>query len=435
MSALAVKEANYQPIIKPVVSKVEYTRIIQQSGGSSFNIGTSSSESIFELPARVMNLARSHLKFKMVVPDPGATVNVNWMWHHEGGIRQIQLYTRGGTMLCDLSNLQQYLSVVTCVETKKNDCQTIDDSLDDEKQIKFSEVASDSAINYRSSGALPQNNLHEKQYLYRGEDTTATEIFVDINLSLIKNTIFALDKSLYFNETVLIKVIWGERDSWGFVAPSLTVPQTNAAVLTGDIALSDCYLYLALERNPLVSAAVIDKVLTEGLTINCPYVYSFKHVPSGTSQSVTIRLNRSNGSHLKKVYHSLFNAAETLATRYRHDIAATTTSHYTSLNNQRLQQFDLKNSDRTDYMYHYDEILRDSMISTFDSYKYNWFHCDKFEEQETEDVNDNIVSGVPLDVEQKWDFTAVTANTAYKHFTFAICNRMLIVSGAGIVFA
>lgn len=435
---LPVQQATFQPITKAVVSKTEYTRIPQQSGGSGMTISTSATESIFELPSRVFNLSKSHLKYKIVVPDPGTTPNFNYLWVHEGGIRQIQLYTRSGTMLVDLNNLQQYLSIVTGAETKKADAVFLDSSAANLHVLKHNECTGSARVvdNLRPiAGAqtAPDGNPYERQYLFQGADEVANTVFVDIDLSLIKNTLFEMNKSVFFNESILMKVIWAERDSWGFKTASGTNPGTGAGAFTGDIVMSDLYLYLALERNPLVASAVIDKTLSEGIVMNCPYVYSFKHVPGGAAQNVTLRINRSNGSHLKKIYHSLFNATETFATRFKHDRVIT--SYSTSLNNQRLQQFDLKAIDDTDFMYHYDEILKDSMVSTRDSYRFNWFHCDKLEDADVDDPNSNVTSGVPLDVEQKWDINITCPAGNYNHYSFAITNRPLVISAAGIVFA
>lgn len=425
-----VAQTDLTPMNKPLVSSIEYTRIAQQSGGTTVTQTTSAVESVFELPARVINFAKSTLMYTIVVPDPGTSPLFNHLWGTGPAIRQIQLYSRSGVMLCDINNLQNYLTIITPLETKKNECSFTDEST--YLQMKGNEVQGLNALNKTPAGLTSSNNIYDPLYLITGEDTTATTISYSIDLSLIKNSIFAMDKDLFFNETMLLKIVWAVRDSVGFISSSATAPQTGTAVLTGDVAISKLYLYLAMERNPLLAAAIIATVQNTGMIVNCPYVYSFKNVPgASTAQNISIRLNRSNGTHLKKIIHSIMPAVETLNSRFNK--ATVVTSYYTSLNNQRLQQFDLVSADQLDFMFNY-ENLKDSMINTLDTYDHNWFHMDKFEDNLSTDPNTNVASGIPLSIEQKYDINITCAATAYNHYTFCITNRLLVISPQGIVF-
>jgi hypothetical protein len=432
---IPVKEASFQPMTKNVISKVEYTKIVQQQGGESITISTSNLESIFELPARVMNLSKSHLTFS--ASHAGHATKANFTWMSAPPIRQAQLYSRSGVMLCDINNLQNYVTAVNPFETKVNERMDSNNETDDDKYITyFPQSISGATAQKPDNGSFGDSTL-EPVMIAAASDTNQT-IVVNYNfpLSVIKNSILALDKSLYFNETILLKIIWGTRDEIGFTATAETNPNDGLAVLDADVTVSSLKLYLALERNPIVAAAVIEKTINEGNVINCPYVYVFKNVPgASTSQNVSIRFNRSNGTHLKKLYHTLYNNTETLNTRFNH-ANSVLTSYYTSVNNQRLQQSDLVVADEDDYRYMYHEGVKDSIVQNLKAFKFHWAHLDKFEDVATEDPNDNIVSGLPLDVEQKWDINCTTgAATAYNHYTFAITNRPLVISSGGIVFA
>ena len=426
-----VAQTDLTPMNKPLVSSIEYTRIAQQSGGTTVTQTTSAVESVFELPARVINFSKSSLMYTIVVPDPGATPKYNWIWGGGPAIRQIQLYSRSGVMLCDINNLQNYLGIITPLETKKDDCGMLDETT--APQITGLECRGAKIANIHPAGSTNDNNMYEPLYLSKlGLDTTATTVNYAIRLSLIKNSIFSLDKDLFFNETMLIKIVWNVRDAVGFYSAAEDGPETTPGVLSGDVAISKLYLYLAMERNPLLAAAVIATVQNTGMIVNCPYVYSFKNIPgASTSQNISIRLNRSNGTHLKKIIHSILPATETLNNRF--DRSTVVTSYYTSLNNQRLQQFDLVASDQLDFMYNY-ENCKDSMINNLDTYNHNWFHLDKFEDNLSTDPNSNVASGIPLSIEQKYDINVTCAATAYNHYTFCITNRLLVISPQGIVF-
>ena len=55
--------------------------------------------------------------------------------------------------------------------------------------------------------------------------------------------------------------------------------------------------------------------MTSGLSLNIPYVYSFKHVSgaagAGGIQTVNIRLNGTMGQYCKRILHCLYPANET----------------------------------------------------------------------------------------------------------------------------
>lgn len=429
---IPIKEVNFKPLTKTVVSKVEYTKIVQQAGGESLTINTSNLESIFELPARVMNLSKSHLSFTATV-DAQAALTMSWLNITQFGVRQIQLYTRSGVMLCDINDLHKYTSVVNPFETKKSDAVFYDEPTSHSTAIP--QCAGTETL-YRADNSTVPNNVYEPTYFNISAAAAANVVTYNIPLSVVKNSILALDKSLYFNETILLKLVWNTAATWGGTAQSATDATATPGAMANDIEITKLALYLALERNPFVSSAVIEKTINQGNVINCPYVYVFKNVPgASTSQSISIRFNRSNGSHLKKIYHTLYDNDQTDMNQFIHD-GSVLSSYYTAINNQRLQQFDLNITNKLDYMYMYDEILKDSVLDNYDTFLYNWAHVDKFEDVTSEDPNDNIVSGLPLDVEQKWDINCTTgAATAYPHFTFAITNRPLIISAAGIVFA
>src|SRR5690625_3810329 len=70
----------------------------------------------FEIPVQVFNLSKSILAFDI---DLAATADTaHWLRTDcLSPIYQIQLYTRAGTRLCDIENLDTYTQVVTKAET------------------------------------------------------------------------------------------------------------------------------------------------------------------------------------------------------------------------------------------------------------------------------------------------------------------------------
>ena len=105
------------------------------------------------------------------------------------------------------------------------------------------------------------------------------------------------------------------------------------------------------------------------------------------------------------------------------------------LDNNRNQQFDhycdLNRGD--DYTYHKKQ-LKGSVLQNQNIYSNNWFHCDSFENQLAPVDNlpvdkSNLITGIDLSVERKWDFFGVdmVAGT-YNHYTFVCTEKAMTIT-------
>ena len=99
----------------------QLTQIIQQSGGQTINgglIAAGGQETIFELPPKVYNFAKSVLRYN-IVPVAAGGGNSNIIFDDTvAEIRQLQLYTRAGLFLVDIQDLNMYLNLRLRSETK-----------------------------------------------------------------------------------------------------------------------------------------------------------------------------------------------------------------------------------------------------------------------------------------------------------------------------
>ena len=418
-----------------IIPHYNFSRILQQTGGQILTIDTSNPESIFELPTKVMNLSRSVLKFT-ATPTTAGGGNSNWMFQDcVAGIRQMQLYTRGNKYLCDINNIDHYTKMVLKSDVKKSDAKEIDIAGATNNTL-YGAVAG-ALTTYRYDGAEANTSVNRPVYVTPSPalNTASPVLNMELPLSQIKNTLLALDKDLYFNEVILLRIVWNPYTSWGFVSNSVTDPTGGgAAALAANIAITNLSLKLALEANPAISAGLISKVQSEGMHLVVPFVYPFKYTATGTptTQTVTLRINRTNGIHLKKIYHSLFNSTETIATRFLNTNVNKTNivSYYTMIDSERRQQFDVVTANDDDIDYVADNI-KGSLIANCDIYRYNWFVLEKFDDNHDTSA-DCVDSGLPLDIEHKWDFYATTAAANFNHYSFIVTTKMLSIMPAGI---
>lgn len=418
-----------------VKASYQISKVIPQTGGQSLAAFTTTApETVFELPPRVLNLARTHLKANISMANPGGT-KFNWAFADcLACIDGIDLVSRGGVFLCNLSNVAEYTKL-SFKDVKASDVPYHERS----GEIYGTKSSTTAALNERHN-ATPSNSPDETQYFTVGAAVnTAMDLELDLPLSKIKNTIFACDKDLFFNEVMLLKIRWNSVEKWGALATAATTTTTGAAAYASAITITKLALYVALEDNPILVEGIMEAVAQNRFSIALPWVYHFHNVPDPTGaggvQSITVRLNRSQGAYLKKVLHAVFPATRTEFARYSLNNTSknTVTYYFTSIDNMRRQQFNVVVADEDDWTMHKD-YYKGKLIPTIGAYRYNWHVVDNFDFLEG-DVEDPmcVASGLPLNQEHSWNIQLNTGTVAYNHFTFVCTLRNLIVTNNGLV--
>lgn len=489
-------------------SKIEYnhptyrmSRILPQVGSTNQFINPGGGdETIFEIPVKTFNLARSTLEFTISPAVTGSQICA--YTDCLTPIRQIQLVTRTGIYMCDVDNIPNYTKVVWKAETplqeylgydKFRSGTTTVTSVGAGRYLRSINEAAAANQRYQDNTLVDVGYL-EPKYFEIGTTATRTPCyFIELPLGAIYNTIFSLDKDLYLGEIVLLRIVWNAPNRIFFNKVNGTAPavanSTNVTPYTGAAQINDLMLYLAVEKNIEIENQLKNAIASSGLNVLIPYIYQAKNnIGPAPSHTISLRYNRGHGRRLVKIYHSTFNNNETvsigqvataanqrvIATGYDNDNRAviyggwngtdnTTTTNrskvqvfYTMLDNERLQEFNLVCADYDDYML-LKEKLKGSVIQSADMFYYNWFYVDDFsglEDLTKKPYNsDNLEVGLDLSIERKWDFYAQQVNTAaaadadtaansvnaananggqYNHYTFAITQKMLTVSSAGI---
>lgn len=458
-----------KPYLEP---KYKHSQVYQQSGGQTQTLTASGgNESVFELPSKVFNLARSQLNFTLT-PSAAGTAGTQYNWLFTDcvfPIRQIQLYTKSGIYLCDLLEVGNYTKIVSKAETKLDDFLTYPlvqgNDIVSNSWGRFScrnnalvssntrTAASPFAQRFDGGGTTPavsnaSINYTEPKYLEPGAavDSATPVLNVKLPLGHIKNTILALDKDVYFGDVLLLKIIWAGYNKSGFRATSVTNPALVPTALAFNIAVSNLILYLACEQNEAINQQLITQYKSSGLSMLIPYTYLFRYNPGElSSASITIRLSRANGIRLQKIYLSAFNSAESAATSY--DCSNNTTADdvgttkiqtfYTMLDNNRLQDININCANSEDYMM-LESKLKGSVVQSADIYKYNWFWLEDFTGAENKliDDYDNLEAGLNLDVERKYDFNMLSQRAtpqAFNFYVYAVCQKLLTISPQGII--
>jgi len=395
---------------KSMLSASEYkmTRLVQNTGGQTVAINNAEYVSEFELPAVALNMARSSLDYNFTIPTQG-NGNSSLIFRNTLPIRRLELVSRGGTRVMDISNFAQFLHSTLKQETEI-------------KQYQSSE--SDIELCVKTG----LNDLTPLPASASGDNVPQT-IEQQIRLGDIKNCVLSLDKTIMFNEVMNLRVTWAPFTEWGF-----TDTAANEIDLNAGFNVENLRLHLAQEMNPDVIQGLQAEVMGGGMSVLIPYTYSYKtNVPASQQQTVSLRFNAGHGSRLEKLYHAVYPNDESKHNRYETDIAGKweNGSFYSQLNNKRTTEYDLTPvlafETRKDYSRgHVIGLSRNIYADSF-AWVENW--CGSKHDCAVK----QHVGGLDLSTEQKWDITfTMNAAVAYNHYSFAVAQKMLTVSSAGI---
>ena len=399
-------------------SEYKMTRLVQQSGGDSVPINASNNSATIELPAVCMNLAQSYLNFDIAVPVHTTLTAYSWAYRDTPPISRLELFTRSGKYLCDISNFSNIYQAFG-QRTKKIE----------------SFHGSDNALVVKTG----LNDMKVQKLARGGDGTTAAPVLVNFRIpgSELFNTVLSLDKSLYFGEVLQLRITFQPKDAIGFwstgIAPNTGLP-TGATVATGNITLTGLNYFLAQEQNPRVVNDLVQTVSTEGMTVVVPFVHSYKTTATAADTAVSIRLSRGHGQSVERIYTIPINGAEELETRYVADAGALV-SFYSLLNSRRLQEFDVICGTTKDYGWLRAHEKKDRVVSLSeadnDTRNFAWSDswCDHLE-----CAKDQKLGGLDLSVEQKYDiyFKAAATATTTKYYSAVVCQKMLSMGPAGV---
>lgn len=440
------------------------SRVLPLNGQTATLSASSTTEVLLEIPNKVVNLSKSSLEFEMQVAEPTTASAITRL--HALGLTMIDrcsLYTREGVYLADVNNCGQYTRAMNPYLTKLQELIQADDARGAATSAA-AKAASKGHNNFASNVAVPtatpgtangpngtrvtaagaagapDKGTTEMCYFFQGiarNGSAAGQINVNysIPLSAIHHTVMSLNKDLFFNQALVLRIQFAPTNRLGWAAPSATDIATSAENIANAVTLSGIRLALAVESNPRIVDAIVSKVKTSGMSTIIPYVYSYLYSsPSGTSSSVQQRINRGHGRRLLAVYHSVMNTTGTgrLAFDQSNVGDAKVVSYYSSLDNQRMQESTPLCAECDDYALHRD-LAEGSCIQSANVYDYNKVHVDAWRGGRMCDWKDadDVEDGLSLDSERIWAINLTTASAAHRQYTNVVCQRQLSIEPSG----
>ena len=287
----------------------------------------------------------------------------------------------------------------------------------------------------------------------------AQTVYRQFPLGAFTGTLLGVDRDFYSPVEQYLRVSAGTGDKMAFAstyAPGANLAAGNnpsmAAASSGQITVSEIYLYLAVEQHPGIVESMRAKCMAGELKFSIPYTTSFKNVggSAGGQTNIQIQLSNQYGKRLKRILTTVWNPQEKFNTAY--DCAnwdgEKVQSYQTFLDSIPMQDRVLScnrpgtngriNSD--DWAENKKYLGPSSCITSKECYAVNWFHMDQFfESHDTKSSlpEVNLDEGILMDTPKQWLFSGqipVGGLNNLIYYTYAEFSREIHITPAGPVF-
>ena len=405
-------------------SEYKFTKLIQNTGGDSFDIKTSQQTSTFEIPVVGFNLANSFINFTQTVPANETKTRYAHAFRHTPPWNRVELYTRGGSYLMDVTN---FANIYTAFGQRT-------------KEIE--------AFHGSSNGVVVKAGLNDLSIskIVTGVVSADPPVPADSDVVIewkipgreLYNTIMSLDKTLIVGEVLNLRITWAPAQHHGFWSTTAGYGTPVDIAGASAVGISNLAMYLSQETNPSVLNELSQVVSTTGMTVLIPFTHAYKTTLAKalTSNAVSIRLSRGHGISLERIYTLFGTGKEAANTRYDADVT-NVTSFYSLLNSRRMQEFDVvQASDDYDWMKTGEK--KDRVVSLQLSNDSSLFaHSENWCGDDLECAIHQHIGGLSLDLEQKYDLyvTKPAGGAALgdmNYYTAAVCQKQLMIGPGGL---
>jgi len=462
----------------------KYLRVVPIGQGQAPSIQTGSTVMTqFELPNNVMNLSKSKLVFDLTLPpipillSAGTTpfYSAQYQWLNANAlslIDRITLTSRAGTILADIPNCGIFGNLVSTICTKSSDLATKtsygSNNILNSTQVNAllkpvgDLVKCNSTTNYQananvygSSSYVPY--IEPLEYFVNGGSVAAANgvatsslqgnIAYQINLDAFKHTLLELNKDIYFGDNLILTITWQQSTKYIIQSVSETNPNTlQAAVplvgggVTAAIAattrvsqvapvMNNLSLFVACETNADIVAGLIQKVNTEGFTLNVPFTYCQKLItPSSTSTAIQQRINRTYGSHLLRCYTAVYDQLEADITMFNHP-DRNIIDYNSFMDGLRLQEYTIKVADSTHWLTN-ERNFQGSCIQALQQFKDHCVHIDNWTGDPSCMRDDTVAAGLELGSDRTYSiqYNNAAAAAVYRIYLYFITQKQLVIS-------
>lgn len=455
-------ELKFAPVVNNH-STLAFRKISPQ--GVSTAIALSASASVgpteFIIPPSVFNPAKSRLNFQLELPDPGATVAVNWVDANLlSTISRVVLYdSNTNAVWLDCSNFEKYAALVVPAGTsyeefktksglwqsatyaqKMGIVNTDSQPFPVEDIHKSNSLVNVTNLNTAVASTAGANAYEGRRYVIAGTDSEKSFLDVSLPLSAFKFTALALNKNLYNPANLVLQIYWNSTNNFAWSTASTTSPASGSAI--GATAyINNVALQLANEQNLSIISKITQQVMSSGISLPIAYPTTTRQaISSSTAHSYQLNLTKGFGQRILALITAPFSAGSTAINAANSHIRGNLTTYNTFMNNIATKyQAGYDCTLGQDFFYGNREYIEGSTVQTLGEYAVaEWIHVDSyFGEKPLHLVDQTQIDGYDVGATASaWQIQAnLSSAQAITWVTAIIGQKMLTVSSQGSMVA
>jgi hypothetical protein len=459
-----------------------YQKIAVINGVNSGTLSTSTQGAFsFQIPAKVLSLKDSYVSMDLSIATAGGAGNASVLQGNLSNLfSRIVCTADNNAVLFDINDFHRYSAMLTApsmkYETLSQECVSgthllLEADSDTSKRNPFnvlqkncSGIFTDAATtqvplankppcDFFTGGttAFHQENTNENSYRHFIQQTavnaTTTNYSIQFRLKdLLPHTIASLDQLLYFGgNQIQFDFYINSVDFVGYLATSTTITTSTVAGALPTTTFSNFQFNLCTENNVNTINAIVNKVKTEGVSINIPYIYGSKtSISASTSQSVNQVVTRSSGNSLLFVAWAPFTNVTTRDINNNHSAIYATAvtgqpvfsipliSYNSSWDNIFIKSQSTIDCTRGEHWLYNKNELRGSALQGVEALSNDFVHIDSWIGKPLCEYDPSVQDGIILSENHTWGVTATTTSTAFQHYVYYCCQRKLVLSNFSV---
>lgn len=465
---------------------ITYQKIAVINGVNSGTLTTSTQGAFsFQIPAKVMSLKDSYVSMDLELATSTITLCPAFAGNLSNLFSRVVITADNNTVLADINDFHRYGSMMIApsmkFETLEQECANSLGFLPSDatnnvipraiaRRNPYNVLCKNSSFQATATPTVPtilanktpidrftgtttlvhQENLNPNSYRHFIQKVATVDAFTNISVQfrlkdLLPHTIASLDQLLYFGGSQLqFDFYINSIDFIGYNAGDNALVTTAPAQLP-TTTFSNFQFNLATENNPDTVKSIVNKVKTEGLTLNIPYVYGSKTSIGSTSVNVNQVITRTAGNSLLWVAWAPFsNSSVRDITNSHSQLSCDTISGqgtYTTIFDSFTSSLDgiflgsqsVVDCTRGEHWLYNKNELRGSALQGIEALSNDFVNIDSFLGKSLCQYDPSVEDGLALTENHTWGLTATfTASTTYQHYVYYCCQRKLTIGNFSV---
>jgi hypothetical protein len=279
-----------------------------------------------------------------------------------------------------------------------------------------------------------------KKVFVSGSANATCYLSFSIPLGAFDWTVASFDKLIDWGQPIQFDFQVNKTTAFTWLSTSAINPSTGAGASTGQIQLLNPVINFCYDSNQEIAQSLRTRILSSGIELKVPYLYTFKNACSGISHNFTINVSSAMGQKL--LFSAIFpyNSTESNNTYFDHSLTTllanwTSATYFTTWDSQVINTQSAIDLFQSQAYFTNIQALKDSCVMNSSDFIINFALINSWLGGSLSTQPRNAVDGLditPGNHTFALNLTASGTSTSTQYYTVLCVQRTLRISGAGV---